>query len=56
MYSASVNVLNPRIITRHHSTMFDLAETRLTEASVDYNYAHTTYLETICVLSYVAQI
>ena len=50
-------MLGPWIITRHHhSSRFDSAETRLTEASVDYNYAHTTYLETMCALSYVGQI
>ena len=40
------------------SRRFGLERTRLTEASVAvcFNSAHPTYLETICVLSYVAQI
>ena len=51
-------VWGEHIFTRQSSRGFDLVETRRIEASsiVYYDSAHTTYLETICVLSYVAQI
>ena len=44
--------------TRQSSRIFGLERTRLTEASVAvcFDSAHPTYLETICVLSNVAQI
>ena len=44
--------------TRQSSRIFGLERTRLTDASVAvcFDSVHPTYLETICVLSYVAQI
>ena len=51
-------VWGAQIFTRQSSRRFGLVRTWLTEACsiVFYDSAHPTYLETICVLSYVAQI